>query len=404
MAVFEYVALDAAGQRRKGLTESESERAARRQLRDQGLIPVELHAARGAGRAPAAGRRAARASLSVQQQALFTRLLGSLLESGLPLDDALTAIANQSEDAALGKVVLGVRDQIMEGQTLEHALRQFPAAFPASYAATVGAGEQTRHLPTVLLRLADFVEQRQALRQKVRVALIYPVVLLLTAAAVIAALMVYVIPEVVRVFEHSDQELPAITEWLILVSENFPLIAATTGAVVIAGVQVLRVLRARPGPRLWLDAQLLRLPLIGRLIRETNASRFARTLGILLASGVELITGLEIAGKAVSSEPMRQRVEEAARQVREGEALSKALGAGGQMPSLLLHLIRAGENSGELAEMLATAARSHEQNAAATIAALMGLLEPALILLMGGVILVVVLAILLPIFDLNQLV
>lgn len=407
MAVFEYTALDARGQQRKGFTESESERQARRQLREQGLIPLDLRGGRPERRAAGEASpppAASRAGLSGEQLALFTRLLGSLLASGLPLDDALTAIANQSEDRRLRRVVLGVRDQILEGQSLEYALRRYPAAFPGAYAATVGAGEQTRHLPLVLGRLAEFVEQQQGLRQRLRVAMIYPVVLLLTAAAVVSLLMAFVVPEVVRVFEHGEQTLPGITRALIAFSDHFPVIgAAVITLVLVAGVALRRAM-AVPAMRLRIDAALLRVPVLGRLIRETNAARFARTLGILLDSGVELIQGLEISARALGSEPMRQRVVDSVRLVREGESLGRALAGGGQMPALLLHLVRAGENSGELPQMLTTAARTHEQNAASGIAVLMGLLEPVLILSMGAIILVVVLAVLLPIFDLNQLV
>lgn len=413
MAVYEYLALDADGRRQRGVAESDSDRQVRRQLRDRGLVPLRVVQARARRRgARTSGRNAGQPApaawlgprLSADQLALFTRLIGTLLQSGLPLDDALDAIARQGDDEALRRIVLGVRARVMEGHSLAAGLAQFPRVFPPAYRATVGAGEQTRHLPLVLSRLADYVEQRQALQQRIRIALIYPAVLTVTATLVVAALLVFVVPHVVKVFDHLDQSLPLITVWLIATSEWFQAWAWLALLVLLGGVWCARVLLRRPGPQRHLHALMLATPVLGKLIRETNSARLASTLGMLVASGVEMVDALRIAAQALTSVPMREAIEAAAERVREGEALAAALGRSAHLPALLLHLVASGEGSGELQQMLDTAARAHDRQVQTTLGVLLGLVEPALILIMGAVILAIVLAILLPIFEINRLV
>jgi len=405
MAAFEYTALEANGHKSRGITEADSERHARRVLRERGLVPLTVRPT-SAKRTPTertAGHHS-RLRLGPTQVVLFTRLLGALLESGLPLDDALSAIAKQSSDPALRRVVLDVRSRILEGQSLADAVGQFPRAFPEVYRATVGAGEQTRLLPLVLQRVADYLERRQEVTQKVRLAMIYPAVLTLVSLLVVGGLLAFVVPEIVKVFEHSAQRLPGITLALLAASDflqhhGLLLLAGVTGSVL-----AMRALLQRPGLRRRWDGALLGLPVLGMFYRENDAGRFARTLGILLNSGLSMLEALSIADKSVVNLVLRAELEDAASRVREGEALATALARAPHLPPLLVHLVASGESAGELPRMLETAANSSERAVQLRLAIGLNLLEPALILTMGLVVLGIVLAILLPIFEMNQLV
>jgi len=404
MAAYEYTALEASGRRTRGLTEADSERHARRLLRDKGLTPLTVQATSSrttGGTTPTAG---ARTKLSPTQVVLFTRLLGALLESGLPLDDALSAIAKQSADATLRRVVLDVRSRVLEGQSLSAAVSQFPRAFPEVYRATVGAGEQTRLLPLVLQRVADYLERRQEIQQKVRLALIYPAVLTAVSVTVVVGLLVFVVPEIVKVFEHSAQRLPAITLALLASSgflQEYGLLLLTGALVPYVAFQAL--LR-RPGMRRAWHRALLKLPVVGAFQRENDAGRFARTLGILLNSGLDMLDAFRIAEQSVVNLALREALGDAATRVREGEALATALSRVPHLPPLLVHLVASGESAGELPRMLETAANASDRAVQLRLAIGLNLLEPALILTMGLVVLLIVLAILLPIFEKNQLV
>lgn len=405
MSAFEYTALTANGRKARGLAEADSERHARRQLREQGLVPLTVRpATEPATKQAGQSRAVSRDRLGTTEVVLFTRLLGALLESGLPLDDALSAIAKQSADARLRRVVLEVRGRVLEGQSLADSLARFPRAFPEVYLATVSAGEQTRLLPLVLQRVADYLERRQEVQQKVRLALIYPAVLTGVSVLVVAGLLSFVVPEVVKVFEHSAQQLPAITVALLAVSDTLKTHGILGLGLVAAGVGAARALLARPGPRRAWHGMLLGMPLVGEFHRENDAGRFARTLGILLDSGLGMLDALGIAGKSVVNLVLRAELEQVAVRVREGESLGGALARATHLPPLLVHLASSGESAGELPRMLETSANSSERAVQLRLAVGLNLLEPALILTMGVVVLVIVLAILLPIFEMNQLV
>jgi len=404
MAAYEYTALETSGRRARGITEADSERHARRLLREKGLVPLTVQATSQRNVGPARQATTSRLNLSPTQVVLFTRLLGALLESGLPIDDALSAIAKQSSEPALRRVVLDVRSRVLEGQSLSDAVAQFPRAFPEVYRATVGAGEQTRLLPLVLQRVADYLERLQEVQQKIRLAMIYPAVLTLVSILVVAGLLTFVVPEIVKVFEHSAQQLPGITIALLAISDFLQ----QHGLVLLAGLVLamfgLRALLARPELRRRWDRLMLTLPVVGEFHRENDAGRFARTLGILLNSGLPMLDAFRIAEKSVVNLVLRAALEDAATRVREGEALATALARTPHLPPLLVHLVASGESSGELPRMLDTAANSSDRAVQLRLAIGLNLLEPALILTMGLVVLMIVLAILLPIFEMNQLV
>lgn len=403
MPAFEYVAIRPDGRQEKGVLEGDSARQIRGMLRDRGLVPMQVAEVRGS-RASGGMLRRASGSLSITELTLFTRQLATLVRAGLPLDEALTAVAEQSEGRRVRRIALGVRAAISEGCSLADALGRFPGAFPPLMRATVEAGEHSGRLDEVLERLADYIEERQALRSKLLLAAIYPAILTLVAIGIVTALLTYVVPQVVSVFEGSGQQLPALTRGLIALSDFVRAHGLTLLGMLAAALVLLAAGMRRPTLRRRVHRMLLRLPVIGRLVRSVNTARFTRTLGILAGSGVPILDAMRIGSQVLTNLPMREAVEHAARKVREGSSLHRSLAESRLFPPITLHLIASGESSGKLDEMLDRAASNQEREVETMLSAMMGLLEPALILIMGGVVLMIVLAILLPIFDMNQLV
>ncbi|HET8552452.1 MAG TPA: type II secretion system inner membrane protein GspF [Gammaproteobacteria bacterium] len=406
MGAFEYQALDTRGRTKKGVLEGDTARQIRQQLREQGLTPLAV-AGVAAEKKETAGRAFSftfKRGISATELALVTRQLATLVRSALPVEEALLAAAQQNEAQRLKSMLLAVRARVLEGHTLAHGLAQFPQAFPEIFRATVAAGEQTGHLDAVLERLADYAESRQVLRQKLGLAMIYPILLTGMSIIIVAFLLTYVVPQVVTVFNNIGHQLPFLTRALIALSDFlradgiYLLIA-----IVAAGFGIYYWLK-RPEPRRQFHRLLLRLPLIGRVVRGLNTSRFTRTLSILAGSGVPVLEALRIAGEVVANVPMREAVDEAANRVREGSPINRALAVSGLFPPMTVHLIASGETSGQLRTMLERAAQNQERELETLLATMLGILEPAMILIMGVVVLIIVLAIMLPIFDLNTLV
>lgn len=403
MPAFEYTALARNGAKVRGVSEGDTPRQIRQQLRDSGLMPLSVEAVqvRERRRVQVAGLRR---GINAMDLALLTRQLATLVRSGLPLEESLSTVARQSEKPRIRNLLLSVRTKVMEGHSLAQGLAEFPHVFPDIYRTTVAAGEQSGHLDIVLERLADYAENRQQMRQKIQLALFYPTLLTLMAIGVTVALLTYVVPEVVQVFVGIGQELPWLTRTLIALSDGLRDHALTLVLGLASGAAFLAWLLRRPKPRYGAHQLLLRLPLFGRLVRGINTARFARTLAILSASGVTVLEALRIASQVIANLPMRYAVEDAAKRVREGSGIGIALERSHQFPPMTVHLIRSGESSGELDAMLERAAVNQERELETRIAMLMGVLEPLLILVMGAIVLIIVLAILLPIFELNQLV
>jgi general secretion pathway protein F len=403
MGAFEYTAVDPKGKERKGVIEGDTPRRVRQLLRERDLLPLSVTeiAEKESTRQQSF---TIRRTLSATDLALITRQIATLVHSGLPVEEALVAVGEQTDTPRVKSIILGVRAKVMEGHTLADGLTEFPKAFPELYRATVSAGEQSGHLDQVLERLADYTENRQELQQTVLKAMIYPIVLSILAILIVSGLLVYVVPKVTAVFENQGQELPGLTVAVIGVSEfvsNYGLYCVGLIAVLIWGAN--RLFK-RPGPRHKFDALLLRIPLVGRLIRGFNTARFTSTFSILTGSGVPVLESLNIAGQVVTNLPMRNAVAEAAGRIREGASISKSLATGGYFPPMCIHLISSGEASGQLEAMLGRAASNQERELNGLIAILLGLLEPAMIIGMGIVVMIIVLAILMPIFELNQLV
>lgn len=404
MAAYAYLALDAQGRQHKGLLEADSPRQARALLRERQLSPLQVNAARTReDEQPRHGLRLSR-GLSAAELALLTRQLATLIQAALPIEEALRAAAAQAASARVKGMLLAVRSGVLEGQSLAQSLAAFPAAFPELYRATVAAGEHAGHLGLVLEQLADYTEQRQQSRQKIQLALLYPLILMIASLTIVGFLLGYVVPDVVKVFVNTGQSLPTLTRGLIAVSALVKHWGWLILLLLAGGLVLLRLWLRPPTRRQRWHALQLRMPLFGRLLRATQTARFASTLAILCRSGVPLVEALAIAAAVIGNLHIRHKVMLAAQQVREGSSLTRALQASEEFPPMMLHMIASGEKSGELEQMLARTARNQENDLAAQVALLVGLFEPFMLVFMGGVVLLIVLAILLPILSLNQLV
>jgi len=403
MAAYEYTALDTAGREHRGVLDGDSARQVRQLLRDQALLPVAVNEV-----TDVEPKRVFRISLgsgiSTTDLALLTRQLSTLVRSGIPLEEALLAVSQQSEKARVQSVVAGVRARVLEGRTLAEGLGAFPKVFPEIYRATVSAGEQSGHLDAVLERMADYTENRQVLQQKIRNAMIYPVLLTVICLGIVGVLLGYVVPEVVRVFEAGQRELPILTRLLIGASDFLRAWWWLLVIVVAAAAWAFRRWLREPASRRRFDLMKLGVPIVGRITRGNNAARFARTFSILTASAVPVLEALRISGEVVTNSPMRQAVQDAAVRVREGAPIARSLAASKLFPPMLVHLIASGETSGELESMLERAADNQERELDGVVNTAVGILGPVMILVMGAFVFMIVIALLLPIFQLNQLV
>lgn len=405
MTAYRYRALNPEGKLVRGVMEGDSERQVRSQLRGKRLRPVEVDEAtrvlqeRATWRLSLPGTRVGAGDL-----ALLTRQLATLVQSNLPLDEALQAAAEQSRSGRIKGMLLQVRSRVAEGHTLAYAMGEFPQVFNEMYRAMVNAGEHAGYLGPVLQQLADYTEQRQYTRQNLRMAMIYPFILIGVAIAVVVALMVFVVPELVGIFAHTARDLPWLTRALIATSDFFRAHGLWVLLGLVAAALLARqALRNRRRRERW-HRFLLRLPGISRLVTAVDTARFASTLSILMASGVPLLDSLRIAGEVLTNLVLRAESERVAERVQEGSSLHRALQQSGRFPPMMVHMVASGEASGELETMLDRAATNQERELEMTLGTLMSLFEPLMVVFMGGMVLTIVLAILLPIFDLNTMV
>jgi general secretion pathway protein F len=403
MGAFEYTALDDAGRRKSGVLAGDTARQVRQALREQGLAPVSVTEV---GSQPRHKNRYLRRGTpgGIPALVLFTRQLATMARSGSALDKSLQVVANQTEQVGMKKVVAALRARVQEGQALAAALADFPGIFPDYFRATVAAGESSGSLDLVLERLADYVEFKQQLRQKVVLALAYPVLLTTVALLVVIGLLAYVVPQVVTVFRNLHQELPLLTRLLIATSELVRKFGPVALVFLVLSGLGFRMLLHQPGFRLRWHRLLLRLPLLGKFLRGLEVARFSRTFAILVTSGVPALGGMNIAAGVMGNLALREAVLTAALRVREGESIHQALARTGSFPPMVIHLIASGEAGSDLARMLDQAAASQEQEITMKTGLATAIFEPLLILAMGGLVLLIVLAVLLPVFELNQLV
>lgn len=411
MGAFSYRALDNGGRLIKGVLEADSERQVRAQLRSRALKPVEVTAVAGsegrtANSAEGAGWRGwFKPRIAQRDLALLTRQLATLIQSNLPVDEALTATAQQARKPRIKGLMLQVRARVLEGHTLAYALGDFPQVFNEMYRAMVRAGESAGFLGSVLERLADYTENSQYTRQKLMMAMIYPIILMVVAMAVISLLMIFVVPDLVKLFVHTKAELPVLTSMLITASDffasyRFPL---TLVAIVALLFGVRRLLREPRRRRAW-HRLLLKLPLVGELLVSMDTARFASTLSILTSSGVPLLEGLKIAGEVLSNLELRAGSQQVAMAVQEGSSLHRALAQTELFPPMMVHMVASGEASGELEAMLGRSAKNQERELEMTLGSMMAVVEPLMVVTMAVIVGVIVLAILLPIVEMNNLV
>lgn len=411
MATFDYRAIDQQGRHTKGLLDADSERQVRQQLRQLDLVPLSVSPSLKKNSSAAYPAR-----LGATALAIATRQLAVLLRSGMPLSDALNGIAQQSggpgkvrgkgtvKATATSRLFATVRSSVQEGATLCESLQQFPNTFDPLFCATVKAGEHTGHLDSVLEQLADHTESQREFRQKTVAALIYPILLVVLSIAVVTGLMIYIVPDVIKVFIDSGQTLPLLTRGLLASSDflhswGLLLLLLITGIVLGLSVAI-----RQPSIKLQIHQLYLHMPLVQRFSRGVNAQRYMQTLGILSQSGVPLHQGMQIAQQVISNTYLAAQLAIVATRVKEGESLSHALQEMSYFPPLMIYMIASGEASGELDQMLVKAAHQQQQDIKAMVAMAVSLFEPLMLLLMGAIVLTIVLAILLPILNMNQLI
>lgn len=405
MTAYRYKALNSQGKLLKGVLEGDSDRQIRAQLRQKQLRPVEVEeASDGGGQVRSLRLPHWRPSLKANELALITRQLATLVASALPLDECLQAAAEQTRKPKTKAILLQVRSRVSEGFTLASAMAQFPGAFGEMYRAMIHAGEQAGQLGPVLEQLADYTENGQHTAQQLKMALIYPFVLAAVAVAVVTALMVFVVPELVGIFAHTKKTLPPLTVALIATSDFLRDYGVwlLLGLVAVA-VTFSRLLKNEARKTVW-HRFLLRIPGINGVLMSMDTARFASTLSILMASGVPLLDALRIAGAVMANRVLRASAATVALRVQEGSSLNRALSQEPFFPPMMVHMVASGEASGELEAMLSRSATNQERELQMTLGAVMGLFEPLMVVVMGGLVLMIVMAILLPIFDLNTMV
>ena len=403
MGAFEYIAINKEGKQIKGVLEGDTPKHVRQLLRDQRLLPVSVIEA---AQKEAIRQRSfsLRKGISSSDLALITRQIASLSQSGMPLEESLLAVSQQNDNPRVKSILLGVRAKVMEGHTLADGLADFPQAFPDLYRTTVAAGEESGHLDLVLERLADYTETRQELKQNVTNAMVYPAALVIMAVLIISFMLATVVPKIVGVFQSTQASLPSLTSGLIFISEflvNYWLLIIIF--IFLSSYGLYRLLQLK-SPRIIFHRNLLKLPIVGRLTQGINTARFTRTLSILAGSGVPILESLKISAEVIENLAMRQAINEAALRVREGASISESLSISKLFPPMMIHLISSGEKSGRLEEMLSRAALNQEREVNGLISTLLGILQPLIIVIMGGLVLTIVLAILLPIFEINNLI
>ena len=403
MPAFEYTALDVQGREKRGVIEGESPRSARQQLRSKGFDPLAINQVR-ERKDKTSIRSMFLRGLNSTDLALFTRQLATLLQSGTPLEEALRTIGNHTEKPHVKRIIMGVRSRVTEGYSLEKAMSEFPSAFPEMFRATIAAGEKSGHLDAVLERLADYTETKQETQQSVTGALVYPIALLFISLVIVVLLVVVVVPKVVGIFADLGHALPLPTQILIWLSEFLASYGLYILIAIIAGVVLFQRAMRRDAFRAKVQKFYLGLPIVGRLTRGVNTARFSRTLSIMTASGVPVLDSLRIAAEVIMNRPMRRAVEEAAVSISEGATIHSSLERSGHFPPMTLHLIASGEQSGNLEKMLDRAASQQERELNTIINTTLKLLEPLIIVMMGMLVMGIVMAILLPIFNLNQLI
>ena len=404
MAAFAFKALDPAGRNKSGVLEGDNGRQIRQQLREQGLIPLEVEQVAEKEKRSSTGFALFKPRISASDLALLTRQLATLVESALPIEEALLAVAEQCEKPRQKNMMMAVRSKVVEGHGLAESMAEFPHVFDQLYRAMVAAGEKSGHLDTVLNRLADYTERRQQTRSQITQALIYPSLMMFFALGIVLLLLTVVVPKIVSQFDHMGQDLPTITKVLISVSswlqEYGLFLALGIGLIIVITQRILQ----QPAMKKRYHRFILTVPLIGKVSRGLNTARFARTLSILTASAVPLLESMRISSNVLENLHIKQAIGEAADNVKEGSSLRASLENTKMFPPMMMHMIASGERSGELQQMLARAADNQDREFEALVGVSLKVFEPLLIVTMAVIVLFIVMAILQPILALNSMV
>ncbi|MGR5248877.1 type II secretion system inner membrane protein GspF [Vibrio aestuarianus] len=403
MGAFEYKALDAKGKQKKGVIEGDNARQVRQRLKEQGLIPVEVLGTKAKAAKQEQSPFSMKRGISTPDLALITRQLSTLVQSGMPLEECLKAVSEQSEKPRIRNMLAAVRSKVTEGYTLSDSLGDYPHIFDELFRSMVAAGEKSGHLDSVLERLADYAENRQKMRSKLMQAMIYPIVLVVFAVGIVAFLLAAVVPKIIGQFVQMGQELPKSTQFLLSSSDFIQHWGIQLLVLTIALVFLAKWLLSKPNLRLKWDRKVIYMPMIGKISHGLNTSRFARTLSICTSSAIPILEGMKVAVDVMANQYVKQQVTMAADNVREGASLRKALDQTKLFPPMMLHMIASGEQSGELESMLTRAADNQDANFESTINIALGIFTPALIALMAGLVLFIVMATLMPILEMNNL-
>lgn len=404
MGAFVYQALDERGKNKKGVMEADSARQVRQKLRDKGWMPVSVDATVQKEQSGASGLFGRTPKLSVAELALITRQLATLIQAGLPIDESLRALSEQTGKQRTKAMILAIRAKVLEGYTLAKALAEYPRAFPHLYRSTVAAGEHAGQLDAVLNRLADYTENRYASDQKIKLAAMYPVILSIVALGIVIGLLTYVVPDIVEVFVKNGQTLPWLTQIMLNLSHFIRDSGVVAGFGLVIGLTAFKFMLKKPALRKRWHELLLRLPGLGGFIKSANTARFGSTLAILTSSSVPLVEAMRIASQVVMNIPIKEALTEATLRVSEGGSLHKALEETGYFPPIMLHMVASGENSGELDSMLARTATQQETTLENTVQALVKIFEPVMLLTMGAIVALIVAAIMMPILELQKMV
>lgn len=404
MAAFEYVALDQSGKQKKGIMEGDTPRQIRQQLRDKKMIPLEVDSVTDSKKSKSGSGSIGlfATKISAADLALITRQIATLVRAAIPVEETIKAVAEQSEKPKQRSMLMGIRSRVVEGHSLADALSEYPAVFNQLYRSMVAAGEKSGHLDLVLERLADYTESRQEIQSKISGALVYPIILTVVSVGIVGFLLGYVVPQITSSFTKSGQELPFITQLLLDMSEFVKAWGVWVFLGIVAFIIGFRYVLRNPKFRLGWDKWKLKALGIGKIIRGMNSARFARTLAILNQSSVPLLEGMKIAGDVMTNEELKRAVKEATVRVREGSGLKVSLQQCGYFPPMMLHMIASGENSGELEQMLDRAADNQERQFDNLVTTMMNMIGPVMILIMGSFVFTIVLAIMLPVFQLSD--
>ena len=406
MPAFQYIALSADGKEIKGISEADSARQLRQNLRDQALIPLEVEqTSRQSDLNQKPGRASFfKAKLSSLDRVLFTRQLSTLLSSSMPIEESLNTIAQQSEKQSISALVMGIRSRVLEGNSLAQSLLEYPNSFSSLYCSSVSAGEQSGFLDQVLDNLANYLEREHESFRNVEMALMYPIILLVVAFLIVGALMVYVLPDMISVIEDTGQTLPWSTQILISITEiiqNYWWLILSS--LVLFAFLIKRLLSQKKIRLMW-DTYQFSIPVIGKIVRSSNSARYSNTLSILARSGIPLVDSMKIASEVVSNTALQNGLREATQEVIEGKSLRGSLESIKQFPPMMIHMVGSGEQSGELDQMLERVANYQQTEVERMVSTLVKMFEPAMMLIMGVTVLFIVMAVLLPILSMNQIV